>query len=148
LKSSRLAAHPSTQEEEKGGGRFFIKNELIRKKSKTTFKLFTSLGNNKILSHISGNDSRPRTASANNSHPIQNALANGSTSKSFSTSSGSSLKSQHSGESRMTLQSLASSHEESTPNLISPGQSLLRKHASFEQPSTLFSNEQRYFSVS
>jgi hypothetical protein len=25
---------------------------------------------------------------------------------------------------------------------------LLRKHASFEQPSTLFSNEQRYFSVS
>lgn len=130
--------------------RFSINQDLIRKKSKSTFKLFASLANNNTHrqppTSISNSPTpsgmvRPRTTSTYNEYGLGLETSNHPVHYSTSSSSGSSIKSQQSLDSRLTLQSLASSNNVS-PDLL-PQQSMLGRFAA--ETST---TPTRYFSVS
>lgn len=150
LQSSQLANSPVHQAPQPS--RFSIKQDLIRKKSKSTFKLFTSLANNNNSTHrqqpplpnspTPSGIVRPRTTSTYSEYILGLETSNHSIHYSTSSSScASSIKSQLSADSRLTLQSLASNHLPA--DVLSPQQSMLGKfaaEASINQP--------RYFSVS
>lgn len=118
--------------------RFSINQDLIRKKSKSTFKLFTSLTSNARQQPANPTPSgipRPRSNYTDyiNGLETQNHAIHFSSS---SSSSASSIKSQLSLESRLTLQSLASTQTDIPPLNLSR----------FAMDTSV--NQPRYFSVS
>lgn len=113
LQSSQLANSPVPHHQApQQPSRFSIKQDLIRKKSKSTFKLFTSLANNNTQHRqqapslpTTTTTPRPRTTSTYSEYVL--GLETAHPSVHCSSSSSSSIKSQRSADSRLTLQSLA-----------------------------------------
>lgn len=116
----------STVQPQAQPSRFSIKQDLIRKKSKSTFKLFTSLTGNarqqqpnmaNPATTPSGNFPGPRSTYTDYIHGLEtpNHSIHFSSSPSSSSSCASSIKSHLSLESRLTLQSLASSQTDMMP---------------------------------
>ncbi|KAG2237280.1 hypothetical protein INT48_009013 [Thamnidium elegans] len=147
LQSSQLSNSPVHQPPQPS--RFSIKQDLIRKKSKSTFKLFTSLANNNTHrqqpplpnSPTPSGIVRPRTTSTYSEYILGLETSNNSIHYSTSSSSGSSIKSQLSADSRLTLQSLASNNNPT--DVLLPQQSMLSKFAADASI-----NQPRYFSPS
>lgn len=166
-----------------------VKQESILKKSKSTFKLFSSLANNSQHHHhkqqksskrhstpgITANHSptttisstasiaRPKTTSTYSEYLLSldtynSSMYHSSSSTSSSIHSANSIKSQHSNESRLKLQSLASNNNNNTisttgvtsnkedSTLLSPHQSSLHRIAS-KAASVPNMVQPRYFSV-
>lgn len=106
--------------------RFSMKQDLIRKKSKSTFKLFTSFSGNARQQQPnlanpampSSGFPRPRSTYTDYIHGLEtpNHSIHLSSSPSSSSSCASSIKSHLSLESRLTLQSLASSQTDNIPS--------------------------------
>ena len=160
LRASRMASVPPSPPTPTQS-RFSLKQELMRKKSKSTFKLFSSLTSSNSSSNLqqqqqssSSNVSltsspsqssiaRPRTTSTYSDYILGLEASNNSIYYSTTSSSNSSIKSQQSAESKLTLHSLASTNN--NHDVILPHQSTLSRLAA-ESGTAI--NQPRYFSVS
>lgn len=162
-----FTTHTQPQEQHNNSRFSMVKQEL--KKSKSTFKLFSSLTNipqqqqqlsqsKKQQKHKSMTDireprspveTRPRVVSAYSEYILNAPPSEHSSIYHHSTSSASSIhstKSYHSQDSKMTLKSLASNNNQSTISKDGSYQSSLYRIAS--ESTNSIANQPRYFSVS